>query len=89
MKRKFELMVYANPAGYTVMLKIDGHAFEAQAETAKGETVGGAYKGFVRSLKEVYSDLDTNLEYADIRDARGQVYAIVCALNKICKGGAQ
>lgn len=88
-KRAFELLVYGNAAAYSVILKIDGRAFDAMAEIVNGDTVGNAYQGFVRKLEEVYSDLDTNLEYTDIRNARDQVYAVICALNKICKGGAQ
>lgn len=88
-KRTFELLACGNAAAYSVVLKIDGRAFGTMAETVNGDTVGDAYREFARKLEEAYSDLDTNLEYTDIRNARDQVYAVICALNKICKGGAE
>lgn len=88
-KRVFELLACGDTAAYSVILKINGRAFGTMAEIVNGDTVGDTYREFVRELEGVYSDLDTNLQYTDIRDARDQVYAIICALNKICKGGAQ
>lgn len=89
MKRKFELMAYGNASGYNVVLKIDDRAFEASKDIADDNIVENVYCKFTKQLKEVYSDLNTNPEYTDIRDARDQVYAIICALNKVCKGGAK
>lgn len=88
-KRVFELLACGDAAAYSVILKIDGRAFGTMAEIVNGDTVGDAYREFVRELEGAYSDLDTSLEYTDIRDARDQVYAVICALNKICKGDTE
>lgn len=89
MKRTFELKTYANGVGYSVTLRINGRAFAASAIVANGDTVGSTYQQITAQVAEVYGDIDRKPEYADIAEAREQVYFAICALHKITKLGGQ
>lgn len=87
MKRTFELEARANETGYGVTLRINGRAFATSAIVANGDTVGSTYQQIVAQLAEVYGDIDRKQEYADIAEAREQVYFAICSLSKITKLG--
>ena len=85
MKRTFGLQARTTDAGYTVMLFVNGRAFDAAAIIKNGDTVGSTYRQITSQLRDVYGDIDRNCKCFDIVEARDQVYRTICALNNITK----